>query len=69
MHAEKCGTGSREKRPAIRRPCKDIWRSLEKDVFLLGNTPVTEIRPKMLKNNEGLRNVRLFTANEISLYL
>ncbi|WP_395202187.1 phage integrase central domain-containing protein [Klebsiella aerogenes] len=28
---------------------KDIWRSLEMHVFpSLGNTPVTEIRPKML---------------------
>lgn len=31
---------------------KDIWRSLEMHVFpSLGNTPVTEIRPKMLKEH------------------
>ncbi len=30
---------------------KDVWRSLEMHVFpSLGNTPVTEIRPKMLRN-------------------
>ena len=31
---------------------KDVWRSLEMHVFpSLGNTPVTEIRPKMLKEH------------------
>lgn len=31
---------------------KDVWRSLEMHVFpSLGSTPVTEIRPKMLKEH------------------
>jgi integrase len=55
MHAGKsCGTvAQREERTSdlSEDHAKDVWRSLEMHVFSLGNTPVTEIRPKMLKEH------------------
>jgi integrase len=36
----------------LTRPCKDIWRSLERNIFPgLGNVPINEIRPKLLKQH------------------